>query len=122
MTESAASATTPTEVRPWGYFVVLADLPHCKVKRLIIQPGHRLSLQMHHKREEHWTVVRGTPSVTVGDKTWKTTVGEHILIPTEAKHRIANEGSEEAEIIEVQLGQYFGEDDIVRFEDDYQRA
>ena len=122
MTDTAVSTTTITETRPWGYFVVLADLPHCKVKRLIINPGHRLSLQMHHKREEHWTVVRGTPSVTVGEKTWETAVGEHILIPTEAKHRIANHSDQKAEIIEVQLGQYFGEDDIVRFEDDYQRV
>jgi len=114
-------ATTPTEVRPWGYFVVLADLPHCKVKRLVINPGHRLSLQLHHQREEHWTVVRGQPTVTVGDSTWQTETNEHILIPQETKHRIANEGPGEAEIIEVQMGQYFGEDDIVRFEDDYQR-
>ncbi len=111
----------PTEIRPWGNFTVLEDLPHCKVKRLVVHPGHRLSLQLHHRREEHWTVVRGTPTVTVGDRTWETKVGEHIFIPREARHRIANNGKMDAELIEVQLGEYFGEDDIVRFEDDYNR-
>ncbi len=110
-----------TETRPWGSFTVLEDLPYCKVKRLIVHSGHRLSLQYHHKREEHWTVVRGTPTITVGDKEWVSHVGEHIYIPREARHRIANKADEDAELIEVQLGEYFGEDDIVRLEDDYDR-
>ncbi len=119
--QTEGSQKQQTETRPWGSFTVLEDLPHCKVKRLVVHPGHRLSLQYHHQREEHWTVVRGTPTITVGDKQWKAQVGEHIHIPCGAHHRIANEAREDAELIEVQLGDYFGEDDIVRLEDDYNR-
>ncbi len=111
-----------TETRPWGSFTILEDLPHCKVKRLVVHSGHRLSLQYHQQREEHWTVIRGTPTITVGEKQWVAQVGEHIHIPREAHHRIANEVKEDAELIEVQLGDYFGEDDIVRLEDDYNRS
>jgi mannose-1-phosphate guanylyltransferase/mannose-6-phosphate isomerase len=110
-----------TEQRPWGSFTVLQDLPHYKLKQLRVTPGNRLSLQMHDKREEHWLVTRGTPQVTVGDRTWQAQVGEYIFIPKQARHRLANPGTEEVEIIEVQLGEYFGEDDIQRFEDDYNR-
>lgn len=123
---TSPSTTTPAETvlyeeRPWGAFWVLEDCDTHKVKRLMVKPGQRLSLQMHHKREEYWLVIRGLATVTVGEKTWDAPVGETIHIPTEAKHRLSNQGSQPVEIVEVQLGNYFGEDDIVRFEDDYKR-
>ena len=116
-----SSDLTPTETRPWGSFTVLVDLPHYKVKQLLVKPAQRLSLQLHHQREEHWVIVRGKPEITVGEKVWLAGPGEQIFIPQETRHRIANPGSEDVELVEVQLGSYFGEDDIVRFEDDYQR-
>ena len=113
------------ETRPWGSFEVLKDLPHCKAKHLRVLPGQRLSLQYHHQREEHWLVVAGTPDVTVGERTWQAAPGEYIHIPQGAHHRLANlsptPADQVAEIIEVQLGDYFGEDDIVRIQDDYKR-
>jgi len=110
------------EERPWGKFTVLQDLPHYKLKRLLVKSGQRLSLQLHHHRAEHWIVTQGEAEVTVGDKTWIAVVGEHIHIPIQTKHRLANSGSAELEILEVQQGTSFAEDDIVRFEDDYARS
>ena len=110
-----------TENRPWGSFTVLLDAPHTKVKQLMVNQGQRLSLQLHHQRAEHWIVVKGVATVTVAEKTWEASVGETIYIPTKAQHRLANLGQETVEIIEVQLGDYFGEDDIVRLQDDYSR-
>ncbi|MEB3245027.1 MAG: phosphomannose isomerase type II C-terminal cupin domain [Vampirovibrionales bacterium] len=109
------------EQRPWGNFLVLRDEPHYKLKQLQVLPGQRLSLQLHHQREEHWLVTRGTPEITVGDKTWQAKPGEYIFIPKAAQHRLANLTQTLAELIEVQLGDYFGEDDIVRLQDDYKR-
>lgn len=114
--------TRASEHRPWGYFVVLEDTRRCKVKRLVVHAGRRLSLQKHLRRAEHWTVVRGAPHVTVGDRTWQATVGETVEVPVGVVHRIANHGTEDVEIIEVQTGSYFGEDDIVRLSDDYGRV
>ncbi|MBY0404631.1 MAG: phosphomannose isomerase type II C-terminal cupin domain [Cyanobacteria bacterium] len=111
-----------TEDRPWGSFTVLKDEPHYKLKQLLVKPQHRLSLQMHHKREEHWVVTAGEPTITVDEKVWKAKTGEYIHIPKGSKHRLENQGSVQVEIIEVQQGDYFGEDDIVRFEDDYKRV
>jgi mannose-6-phosphate isomerase-like protein (cupin superfamily) len=122
MTAQHPPETFPGETRPWGNFIVLRDLPHYKLKQLQVLPGQRLSLQMHHRREEHWIVTRGTPEITVGEKTWTAKPGEYIHIPLQAQHRLANCSTEMAELIEIQLGEYFGEDDIVRFQDDYQRA
>jgi mannose-6-phosphate isomerase-like protein (cupin superfamily) len=114
------------ESRPWGSFEVLKDLPHCKAKHIRVLPGQRLSLQYHHRREEHWLVVAGSPEITVVDRTWQAHPGEYIHIPQGAQHRLANmapsPADQVAEIIEVQLGTYFGEDDIVRLQDDYQRG
>jgi mannose-6-phosphate isomerase-like protein (cupin superfamily) len=110
------------EQRPWGNFLVLRDLPHYKLKQLQVNPGCRLSLQLHHQREEHWLVTQGTPEITVGDKTWIAQPGEYIFIPKEAQHRLANNTSDVVELVEVQLGSYFGEDDIVRLQDDYNRS
>lgn len=108
--------------RPWGQYEVLLDEPTYKVKRITVLPGQRLSLQMHHRRAEHWTIVVGEADVTVNDDTFRLTPGEHVYIPLEAKHRVANPGSEPLVFIEVQSGTYTGEDDIVRFSDDYGRS
>lgn len=120
MMSSAQPATG--ETRPWGGFEVLLDLPHTKVKHLWVQPGHRLSLQRHQHREEHWLVVAGSPEVTIDNRVWRPQIGEPIHIPKGAAHRLSNKnGTAIVEIIETQLGTYFGEDDIERLEDDYQR-
>lgn len=108
--------------RPWGEFHILTDSPYVKVKRLIINPGHRLSLQSHKLRAEHWVVVRGVAAVTVNQDTRQTTYGEYIFVPRGAKHRIACVGDEPVEIIEIQTGEAFPEEDITRYEDDYQRV
>lgn len=108
--------------RPWGQYEVLLDEPTYKVKRIIVLPGQRLSLQMHHRRAEHWTIVVGEADVTVNEDTFRLAPGEHVYIPLEAKHRVANPGSAPLVFIEVQSGTYTGEDDIVRFSDDYGRS
>lgn len=120
--EPVTAVSEPTETRPWGAFWVLEDHPTHKVKRLQVSSGQRLSLQYHHKREEHWLVVRGNATVTVNDRTWVAPVGEYIHIKQGDTHRLANHGDEPVEIVEIQLGSYFGEDDIVRLDDDYQRT
>lgn len=111
-----------TVYRPWGSYTVLEDAPDCKVKRLVVNPGHVLSLQMHHRRSEHWTVVSGTAKVTVGENEYLLTRNQSIGIPVETRHRLENPTTEPIALIEVQCGDYFGEDDIVRFEDRYGRA
>jgi mannose-6-phosphate isomerase len=109
--------------RPWGNYTVLSeDAPDHKVKRIVVHPGKRLSLQLHAKRAEHWFIVAGVAQVTVDGTVTTLTPGEAIDIPREAAHRIANEGAEDVVFIEVQHGTYFGEDDIVRLEDDFGRA
>lgn len=108
--------------RPWGHYTVLEDRDDCKVKRLVVDPGQVLSLQMHHRRSEHWTVVAGTATVTIGDETFDLECGRHCHIPVQTKHRLANQGTDPLAVIEVQVGDYFGEDDIVRFEDRYGRV
>lgn len=107
--------------RPWGDYVVLADEPDHKVKRLTILPGKRLSLQRHQKRNEHWFFINGKGVVTLNDKQIQVTQGCSIDIPRRAKHRITNSGPEALVLIEIQRGDYFGEDDIERFEDDFGR-
>ncbi len=117
-----------TEERPWGSFTVLEDQLHYKLKQLMVHPGSRLSLQRHQKREEHWFVVAGQPEVTLNEQVLTPSVGAYIKIPLHAWHRLANPetsgnvGQEPVEIIELQLGEYFGEDDIERREDDYGRV
>lgn len=110
------------EERPWGNFTVLQDMPHYKLKVLTVAPDRQLSLQMHYHREEHWIVSKGQPQITVSDKTWQAKTGEYIHIPKEAKHRLSNFTNEIVELIEVQQGDSFAETDIVRFEDDFNRA
>jgi mannose-1-phosphate guanylyltransferase/mannose-1-phosphate guanylyltransferase/mannose-6-phosphate isomerase len=112
----------PFEVRPWGDFEVLRDTPSFKSKILRVLPGHRLSYQSHRHRSEHWIVVRGNPEVVLDGAVHRLAPGDHIAVPQGARHRIRNPGDELVEIVEVQLGTSFDEDDIERHEDDYQRA
>jgi len=111
-----------TEQRPWGYYKILEDASAHKVKRICVNPNQRLSLQSHAKREELWIVLKGRGYVTLDDKDILVIPGSIIRIPLGAKHRVKNDGVEDLEFIEVQTGSYFGEDDIVRYSDDYGRA
>jgi mannose-6-phosphate isomerase-like protein (cupin superfamily) len=106
---------------PWGGWEVLLDEPAYKVKRIVVNPGHRLSYQRHFKRREHWIVVMGRAEVVLGGKTIALDAGQAVDIPAGTDHRIGNQGSEPLVFIEVQQGTYFGEDDIERLEDDYGR-
>ena len=108
--------------RPWGSYTVLEEGLGYKVKRVTVNPGGRLSLQMHHKRSEHWVVIAGTARVTRGDEVFDLKIGHSTEIPVETRHRLENPGQETVHIIEVQNGPYLGEDDIVRFQDDYGRG
>ncbi len=110
-----------SDERPWGRWEILLDEPHYKVKRITVKPGKRLSYQKHAKRREHWAVVMGSALVTLGGKNIPLSVGETVDIPQGGAHRVANTGDEDMVFIEVQLGSYFGEDDIERMEDDYGR-
>lgn len=108
--------------RPWGSYRSLDNGSRYQVKRIVVKPHGRLSLQMHHHRAEHWIVVRGTALVTVGDQARVVHENESTYIPIGAKHRLENPGKIDLELIEVQSGSYLGEDDIVRFDDDYRRS
>ena len=107
--------------RPWGWYESIDAGPRHQVKRIGVNPGASLSLQMHHHRAEHWIVVRGTAEVTNGDSVRILSENESTYIPLGQTHRLANPGKVALEIIEVQSGSYLGEDDIVRFEDHYGR-
>ncbi len=107
--------------RPWGYYEVLAEGPTFKVKRLMVKPGAKLSLQMHQHRAEHWVVVSGEADVVNDDKVMRLTTNQSTYIPEKTRHRLSNPGSEPLYVIEVQSGSYLGEDDITRFDDIYQR-
>lgn len=107
--------------RPWGYYIILADEPDHKVKRIVVKPGMRLSLQRHQKRSEHWFVLKGEAIVTLDDKDISVKPGEAADIPVNTAHRVKNPGSDEMAFIEIQTGTYFGEDDIERLEDDFGR-
>ncbi|MEA1987523.1 MAG: phosphomannose isomerase type II C-terminal cupin domain [Candidatus Marinimicrobia bacterium] len=109
------------EERQWGTFEILIDDTNYKVKRIVVYPKQRLSLQSHEKRNEHWIVVVGEVKITNGENVREYSNNDYIYIPVGNKHRIENIGEENAEIIEIQTGEYFGEDDIIRYEDDYNR-
>jgi len=110
-----------TDHRPWGYYTVLADQPDHKVKRICVYPGKRLSLQCHRRRAEHWYLLSGEAVVTLDGKEILLRDGQSVDIPRGAAHRLFNAGKTDAALIEVQTGEYFGEDDIERIEDDYGR-
>ena len=109
------------EERPWGSYEVLLDTVYSKVKEIIVQPGQRLSYQSHKHREETWTVTHGVLTVVLNDKEHTIYPGESIFIPLGAKHRAWNKTPKSVHFIEVQTGDYFDEEDITRYEDDYER-
>jgi mannose-6-phosphate isomerase len=108
--------------RPWGNYTVLEEGSTFKVKRIEVLPGKRLSYQKHSQRAEHWFVVEGTAKVTLDDRAITVNAGEAIDIPVGSAHRVENPGNEDLIFIEVQRGNYLGEDDIVRLEDDFGRT
>lgn len=110
------------DLRPWGHFCVLEDAPRHKVKRIVVNPGQRLSLQKHGRRREHWFVLEGEALVTRNDEEILLPAGQAVNIPEGAWHRVKNAGDTPLVFIEVQTGDYFGEDDITRAADDYGRA
>lgn len=110
------------EYRPWGYFEILKDTENFKSKVIRVNPHSQLSYQSHAKREEHWTITQGAGEVVLNDEVIPVKAGTHIHIPLGAKHRMRNNTDQILEFVEVQLGTYFGEDDIVRYQDDYKRS
>ena len=121
--ENKAIATEHTfEYRPWGKFEVLLDSNECKVKRLFIDPFKSLSYQYHLKRSEHWTIVSGTACIVLNGKKKDFSVGESVIIKNKMKHSISNQTENLLIVIEVQYGEYFGEDDIIRISDPYNRS
>jgi mannose-6-phosphate isomerase-like protein (cupin superfamily) len=113
--------TRERDERPWGTYEVLDEGRGYKVKRIEVKPGHRLSLQSHRNRSEHWIVVAGEALVTIDDREFKLRANEETTIPAGGKHRVASTGRDMLVFIEVQCGPYLGEDDITRYEDDYNR-
>jgi mannose-6-phosphate isomerase len=111
-----------SELRPWGSFTVLEEGRGYKIKRIEVKPGHRLSLQMHHHRSEHWIVVSGTAKVVCGEKEVLLSNNQSTYVPQCTVHRLENPGVIPLVLIEVQNGEYLGEDDIIRYQDDYART
>ena len=107
--------------RPWGSYVVCGEAENYKIKKIVVNPNGKLSLQLHQKRSEHWVVVNGKAKVKIGDREYVLKKGESIFVPKKTKHRLENPFKKPLEIIEVQQGKYLSEDDIVRFEDCYGR-
>ncbi len=112
----------PREERPWGYFCVLADDGQHKLKRIVVYPGKRLSLQRHRHRDEHWMIVSGEALMTVDGREFTLLRGQSVDIPRGSLHRVMNPGETELVIVEVQTGDAFDEGDIERIEDDFGRA
>lgn len=112
---------TQEDHRPWGHYEVLSDGPDHKVKRMTVYPGQRLSVQRHKYRAEHWFIVKGRAVVTLNGTNLSFESGEAVDIPAGSTHRVMNAGAENLVFVEVQTGEYFGEDDIERLEDDYGR-
>jgi mannose-6-phosphate isomerase len=110
------------DCRPWGYYEVLLDAADHKVKRIVVYPGQRLSLQRHQKRAEHWFVIRGAGVITLNEADILLGTAQAVDITRGAWHRIRNDGNEDLAFIEIQTGDYFGEDDIERLADDYGRT
>lgn len=111
----------PTTHRPWGFYTVLEEQPRVKIKRIVVKPGGMLSLQYHHHRSEHWVVTSGTARITLGEETIELQENMSLFVPKKMVHRIANPTATPVEMIEVQVGEYVGEDDIVRLDDVYGR-
>ena len=115
---SPISQRTP---RPWGWFETVSEEPGNKIKRLCVLAGQQISLQKHTRRAEHWLVLRGTAHITLGDRVFDLMQGQHCDIALGQVHRLANLTSTVVEIVEVQFGEYLGEDDVIRLSDDYGR-
>lgn len=117
---------TYKEERPWGSFEILyqeeQEEEQLKVKRIIVKPGKRLSLQSHKNRSENWVIIQGNALVTLDEKDIPLSPNQFVFIPAGAKHRIANQGNDNVVFVEIQTGTYLGEDDIIRYEDDFNRA
>jgi len=113
--------THRTVARPWGAYTVLLEAPQFKIKRIEVSPGQALSLQRHKRRSEHWVVVEGTARVTRGSETFDVARDESTFVPAGTLHRLENAGESPLVVVEVQLGDYLGEDDIERFDDRYGR-
>lgn len=117
-----------SNIRPWGYYESLNVSDNkdtsklYQVKKIVVYPGKRLSLQYHHKRSEHWVITSGKALVQVGEDEHILTRNQSVYIPVGVKHRITNIGDDNVEFIETQIGDYLGEDDIVRIEDDFNRV
>jgi mannose-6-phosphate isomerase len=109
-------------IRPWGRYDVIDEGAAHKVKRIVVNPGGRLSYQRHGRRKEHWVIVSGIAGVTLDGVEFVAGPGEVVAVPVGAKHRVRNAGPEPLVFVEVQTGDYFGEDDIERFSDDYGRV
>jgi mannose-6-phosphate isomerase len=122
MSPSTGANGLETDQRPWGSYFVLDDEPTFKVKRIEVLPGKRLSYQRHARRSEHWFMVEGTAVVTLDGEQREVSAGDAVDIPVGTDHRIENASSALVVFVEVQHGDYFGEDDIVRLEDDYGRT
>ncbi len=122
MTPPVAAAAHQSDTRPWGSWHILDEGPGFKVKRLEVHPGARLSYQSHEHRSEGWIVVTGVATCTVDGVVREARPGDAVHVPQGARHRLANLGLEQLVIVEVQRGDYTGEDDIVRYEDDYGRG
>lgn len=119
---AAQAETLPRDYRPWGWFESLVVGARFQVKRIVVHPGAALSLQSHHHRSEHWIVVEGTAQVTIGEEVKLVTENQSVYIPLGATHRMENPGKVPMVLIEVQTGSYLGEDDIIRYEDVYDRG
>ena len=128
MTSSTSTHTsTRTETiertqRPWGWYETVSEVAGNKIKRIQVAPGQQLSLQKHSQRAEHWVVTQGTARITLDERVFDLTVGQHCDIAIGQVHRLANLTGGVVEIVEVQFGSYLGEDDIVRLQDDYGRS
>ena len=110
-----------TTYRPWGSYTILEEGARYKIKRIVVKPKAKLSLQMHYHRSEHWVVVKGAAKVTIDDKEMHVHENESVYVPKSTRHRLENPGKVPLEMIEVQNGEYVGEDDIERFDDVYGR-
>jgi mannose-1-phosphate guanylyltransferase/mannose-1-phosphate guanylyltransferase/mannose-6-phosphate isomerase len=109
------------EKRPWGWFEILYEEKNLKIKRILVKPGLRLSLQSHKHRVENWTIIKGTAVVTRDTENIRLTANQAVFIPAKAKHRIENVSDTDLVFMEIQSGSYLGEDDIIRYEDDFNR-
>jgi mannose-1-phosphate guanylyltransferase/mannose-6-phosphate isomerase len=121
MKTSTRTETIERTERPWGWYETVSEVAGNKVKRIQVSPGQQLSLQKHHQRAEHWVVVQGTARITIDDRVFDLGIGGHCDIAVGQVHRLANTTTGVVEIVEVQFGDYLGEDDIVRLQDDYGR-